>query len=131
MGERRVERDLVALDGCHARRLERLVAVHADADDHARLQPRTAAQQHRGRARWGGRRHRGPGDAEGPHCLLVVEAGIDAVAGLHVELHEVDVDAHLAERVAGVVGELAAKQNVDAVLARVGAEGQGHPPARV
>ena len=66
-----------------------------------------------------------PSTRERTHRLLVVEAGVDAVARLHVELHEVDVHADLAERVVGVVAERrCVRGHVDAVLAGVGPDGQ-------
>src|SRR5262249_29293205 len=64
---------------------------------------------------------------EGAYGLLVVEARGHAVAALDIELGEVDMDVDLAEEgVLPAVGQRALEQDVDAVLAGIGPEIQGH-----
>ena len=124
--QRTVEAGDGPVDRGDATRLELLVAVHADTDHCPDLEAIGA-----GKPELGGARGRGAGEglalsAERSNRLLVVEAGVDTVAGLDVELDEVDVRAHLAERVVGVVAQLAPQQYVDTVLAGVGSDGEGH-----
>src|SRR5207244_2811164 len=108
--------------------LEGPVLIHADADEGTGLEALRAGECEAVGALRGGGDDALTLDGIGADSLLVVEAGVDAVACLDVELHEVDVQVGLGEAaVEGIVLELAAEQHVDAVLRRIGPDRQWSP----
>jgi hypothetical protein len=96
------------------------------------METRTVGQGNPALTSTGGGREPLPGEGKRTHRLLVVEAGVDAIAALDIKLHEVDVNIGLAqEAVVGVVLKLALEEHVYTVLASVGSDDQGHPQAGV
>src|SRR5207237_3196214 len=92
---------------------ERAVQLHPHADERARLEPRRASQRNTLVRYTDGGGNRLTLGREWPHRLLIVESGVDSVTGLHVELHEMDMDVDFApEGVIARVLQFALQQDI-------------------
>lgn len=122
--DRRIKDEEVATDIFDLHDLEGLLLVHADAHQDARLKSVGVANLYGGVPGLCRQHQFFALDSEWADGLLVVEARYDAIAGLDVELHKMDVQVDLAEgAIVRTIFQLAFEQYVYALLSGVGPDG--------
>ncbi len=125
VGQRLIEDQRISIDSRDPFDLEGLFLIHADAHQLTGLKALGAGELHAGRPGGNAGSHSLTFDGEWPDGLFVVEPGVYAVAGLHVELDKMDVQVGFAEEGVLVgVFQFTLEDDVNAVFSGVGADRQ-------